>query len=284
VDRYDTTLVLRLDTTAWARHFPDLLPALLGVAPAERLALRLSRLIQPAAGRLGLSDGQWLSGPPLDGPVIFRENGLLFEADVLHGQKTGFFLDQRENRAAVESLAAGRRALNVFSYSGGFSLYAARGGAPEVDSLDASRPALEAARRNFVLNRHLPAVAAARHTLLEGDAFRLLAELASVGRRYGLVVVDPPSLARKASEVEGALTAYGRLAMAAIALVEPGGILVMASCSSRVVAPSFFAVVRRAARAAGRPLTELSRTFHPLDHPIGFDEGAYLKCLFARLE
>jgi 23S rRNA (cytosine1962-C5)-methyltransferase len=284
VDRYDSTLVVRLDTAAWAPHFPDLLPAILAQQPAERVALRLSRLIQPvAAERFGLSDGHWLAGATQDGRALFVENGLIFEADVLRGQKTGFFLDQRENRAAVEAMAAGRRTLNVFAYSGGFSLYAARGGAPVVDSLDASRPALAAARRNFGLNAHVPAVRAAEHNVFEGDAFNLLPALAAEGRRYDLVIVDPPSLARREAEIEGALVAYGRLAASAVALLEAGGLLVMASCSSRVAAPAFFATVRRAAREAGRPLTELARTGHPLDHPVGFAEGAYLKCLFARV-
>jgi 23S rRNA (cytosine1962-C5)-methyltransferase len=282
VDRYEESLVVRLDTVAWAPHFAALLPALLEVAPAGRLVLRLSRAIRPAAAELfNLADGALLLGQPPAGPLLFRENGLIFEADVVHGQKTGFFLDQRDNRARVEELAAGRRVLNVFAYSGGFSLYAARGRAIEVDSLDLSRLALEAAARNFDHNRADPAVAAARHRLIAGDAFDEMARLAGQGRRYELVVVDPPSFARRQEEVAGSLAAYGRLATLGLALLPPGGILVMASCSSRVPAGAFFAAIRRAAGAAGRPLRELARTGHPLDHPIGFTEGAYLKCLFA---
>jgi 23S rRNA (cytosine1962-C5)-methyltransferase len=213
--------------------------------------------------------------------VPFTENGLRFEADVLRGQKTGFFFDQRDNRARVGKLAAGRRTLNVFAYSGGFSLYAAQGGAPEVLSLDASVPALAAAERNFALNRDLPAVAACRHTVLAADAFEALVELRGRGERFGLVIVDPPALAKRENEVERAVLAYARLTGLALGVLAPGGTLVMASCSSRVTAERFIATVNRAAQQAGRPLHEIERTGHALDHPVRFPEGGYLKCLFA---
>jgi 23S rRNA (cytosine1962-C5)-methyltransferase len=283
VDRYDQSYVLRLDTAAWVPHFDDVLPTLLAVAPAERLVLRLSRAIQPtAAQRYNIQDGQLIWGQPLAGPVLFRENGLTFEADLTEGQKTGFFLDQRDNRAHVETLAAGRRVLNLFAYTGGFSLYAARGRATAVDSVDLSRPALAAAQRNFAHNQSHPTVAAVRHTTIPGDAFTVLAALAEEGRTYDLVVIDPPSFARNQSEVAGALAAYRRLARAGLAVLAPGGDLVIASCSSRVPASLFFDTIHQAAREAGRPLHELNHTYHPLDHPITFPEGAYLKCLYAR--
>ena len=212
---------------------------------------------------------------------LFSENGLRFEADVLRGQKTGFFFDQRDNRARAGSLAAGRRTLNVFAYTGGFSLYAARGGAPEVLSLDSSAPALAAAERNFDLNRSLPAVAACRHTLLAADAFAALADLRGRGRKFDLVIVDPPALAKRENEIQGAIEAYGRLTGLALGVLAPRGTLVMASCSSRVSTPDFFAAVSRAAVLAGRPLRETERTGHAIDHPVLFPEGAYLKCLFA---
>ena len=131
VDRYDQTVVLKLYTAAWVPHLPALLDALLDRLPVQRLVLRLSRDVaaQPAF-LYGLQPGQVLAGPPLEGPVTFQENGLRFSADVVAGQKTGFFFDHRDNRRRVERLAAGKRVLNVFAYTGAFSLYAARGGAP----------------------------------------------------------------------------------------------------------------------------------------------------------
>jgi len=254
----------------------------LAMTDGPTIVLRLSRELGGQPERLhGLSDGVTLAGPAPAGPVQFSENGLRFAADVLRGQKTGFFFDQRDNRARVEKLAAGRRTLNVFAYSGGFSLYAARGGAPEVTSLDSSAPALAAAEHNFGLNRHLPAVAACRHTLLAADAFAALADLRQRGERYDLVIVDPPAFAKQADEVGAAVRRYERLTGLALDVLVPGGTLVMASCSSRVAAAAFFAAVNRAATQAGRPLAELDRTGHAIDHPVHFPEGAYLKCLYA---
>jgi len=280
IDRYDATLVLKIYTLAWLPWLADLRAALDAVMPARSVVLRLSRDVGRRTELLyGLTDGVTLSGETPEGSVRFTENGLRFEADVVHGQKTGFYLDQRENRARVEHLASGRRTLNAFAYTGGFSLYAARGGAPEIVSLDASSAALAAAERNFALNRDIPAVAAARHSVLVADAFAALADLRRDGNRFEMVVVDPPALAVQESQIAVALRAYERLVGLALGVLAPGGVLVAASCSARIGADTFFEAVHR---AAGRPLTELERTGHPLDHPVRFPEGAYLKCLFAR--
>jgi 23S rRNA (cytosine1962-C5)-methyltransferase len=282
IDRYDDTLVVKLYSVAWVRWLAVLRQVLDEVVPSARLVLRLSReLLRQPQYLYNLTDGAVLAGSQPADAVVFSENGLLFEADVLRGQKTGFFLDQRDNRARVGKLADGMRTLNVFAYSGGFSLYAARGGAPEVLSLDASAPALASAERNFALNRRLPTVAAASHSVLVADAFAALADLRGRGRRYDLVIVDPPAFAKQESEVEGGLRAYRWLIELALGVLSPGGTLVMASCSSRVSAPAFFTSVSQAAVDAGRPLCEIDRTGHPIDHPVRFPEGAYLKCLFA---
>jgi 23S rRNA (cytosine1962-C5)-methyltransferase len=285
VDRYADTYVMKLYTAAWIPHLQAVLAALTEVAQPQRLVLRLSRALQNEPELLyGLTDGLRLWGPELTGPVLFQENGLTFAVDVVAGQKTGFFLDQRDNRARVEKLAAGKRVLNVFAYTGGFSLYAARGGATAVTSLDLSQPALETAETNFHLNRHLPDVAAARHTLLQGDAFQRMEELVAQKRQFDLVVVDPPSFARQQSETERALAAYARLTRLALRLLPAGGLLVQASCTSRVETAEFFQTVHKTALKEKRPLRELERSSHPLDHPIGFSEGEYLKCLFAAVD
>lgn len=282
VDRYAGTLALKLYTAAWIPHLRDVLPALLDVVPAERVVLRLGRAVREDPVHLhGLDEGVILHGPPLEEALIFREHGLRFEVDPVRGQKTGFFLDQRENRRRVERLAAGKRSLNVFAYTGAFSVYAARGGAPSALSLDQSAPALEAAARNFARNRDHPAVAAADHQVLAGDAFEALAAMAERGRRFELVIVDPPAFATRRAEVAGALAAYRRLVHLALGVLSPGGTLVMASCSRPVAREAFFDAVHRAAAEARRPLQEIERTGHPLDHPTDFAEGRYLKCLFA---
>lgn len=282
IDRYADTLVIKLYTAAWLPHMRDLLDALAAVQPAERRVLRLGRNIQREAPS-GLVDGLILDGPPLAGPLTFHENGLTFSADVLHGHKTGFFFDQRDNRARVGVLAAGRDVLDVFAYSGGFSVYAAAGGAGSVLSVDVSQPALDAATANIRLNAHLPAVAACEHHTRAGDAFAIMRDLAREGRRFGLVIVDPPSFASSQDQISGALDAYRSLTRLALPLVSSGGTLVMASCSSRVLAADFFQLIEDTARQMGQPLAVLERTTHALDHPLlaSFPEGAYLKCLYA---
>ncbi|MGD0410732.1 MAG: class I SAM-dependent methyltransferase [Verrucomicrobiota bacterium] len=279
LDRYDTTLALKLYTAAWLPRLPEVAGLL--AAGENRIVLRLSRNIARAArAQFGYEDGQVLHGAAPDGPVVFLESGLRFEADVLRGQKTGFFLDQRENRRLVESLAAGRRVLNLFSYSGGFSLYAARGGAASVCSVDIRRQALAAAERNFARNRNFPAVAACRHEMAQADVFSWLREAAA--RRFDLVVLDPPALAKRQSERQEALRAYAGLLAGAVERLDAHGMLVAASCSAPVSARDFFDLAREAARQSGRGFEEWRATGHPPDHPVTFPEGEYLKCIYLR--
>ena len=279
IDRYDRTYVMKLYTAAWLTHLPDVVKALVDVAGPQRIILRLNRDVAGQEALLGgLRDGSTLFGSAPDGPVRFTENGLRFEADVIAGQKTGFFLDQRENRARVEKMARGKSVLNVFAYTGGFSLYAARGGATAVTSIDLSQPALEAAERNFALN---PSLRRVPHKLIEGDAFQKLTRFGKDRRRFDMVIIDPPSFAKSQAEVDGAMTAYSRLVRLGLDVLNRGGTLVVCSCSSRVAADDFFELVHGTAQRVRRPLHELERTTHPLDHPIRFPEGAYLKCLFA---
>jgi 23S rRNA (cytosine1962-C5)-methyltransferase len=285
VDRYGENLVVKLYSAGWVPHLRPALEGLLDVVYAERIVLRLSRAVQKQTGALsGLHDGQLLHGPALTGPVLFRENGLVFEADLLKGQKTGFFLDQRDNRARVESLSAGRTVLNVFAYTGGFSLYAARGGARAVSSLDLSGPALAAAERNFAHNRHIANVAGAAHTALRGDAFDVLRDLGRTQQRFDVVILDPPSFAKSQAEVDGALRSYQKLTRLGLEVLESGGLLVAASCSSRVSADQFVEAIGGAARNAGRPLGTIEQTGHAMDHPILIPEAAYLKCIFTEVE
>jgi 23S rRNA (cytosine1962-C5)-methyltransferase len=280
LDRYDSTLALKLYTAAWLPRLNEILALFKEKIPSERIVLRLSRNIQSStAKQFQLRDGQVVSGSLPDAPVIFSEHGIRFEADVLRGQKTGFFLDQRENRAEVEKLANGRKVLNAFSFSGGFSVYAARGGARLVTDLDISAHALQSAKRNFALNQNLSSVATCRHETVHADTFEWLEKCPA---RFGLVVLDPPSLAKKAAEREGALRAYERLNSLGIAHLEQGGILVAGSCSAHVPALEFFEAVRSAARKSGRTFSELKTMRQPADHPATFKEAAYLKVIYLK--
>ena len=291
LDRYDTSFVLKLYSAAWLPRvgevvgwLRDELPKLLGAGEGGlRLVLRLSRNIQTQAEQeFNLRDGQVLVGSTPTGPVVFLENGIRFEAEVIRGQKTGFFLDQRENRRRVETLAAGRDVLNAFSFSGGFSLYAARGGARSTTDLDISPHALDSARRNFALNADDPRIAACRHACVQADTFDWLA--ANPRPDFDLVILDPPSLAKREAERAGAIQAYYRLTALGLPRLRRGGVLVAASCSAHVSAEEFFAAVLDALSASRRRFVEIARTLHAPDHPATFPEAQYLKCLFARLE
>lgn len=281
LDRYGDDTVVKLYSAAWFPHLDAVVAAAQEVLPAERVVLRLARNVEGEDGRV---DGVAVVGELPQGPIRFRERGLTFEADLVHGQKTGHFLDQRDNRARVRARADGARVLDVYACTGGFSVNAAAGGAQLVHSIDISAAAIATARRNMDHNRSLAAVRACHHHDTVGDAMAVMAEMADRGRRFDLVVVDPPSFASRQDQVPGALRAYGRLTQLALRLLEPGGTLVQASCSARVSEADFFAAIDAAADRSGVVLAEAVRTAHPLDHPVGFAQGAYLKAVFARVE
>jgi 23S rRNA (cytosine1962-C5)-methyltransferase len=278
LDRYASTLVLKIYTTVWLPRLNEVVELIAEQVPHERLILRLSRNIQDKG--LPFTDGQILRGTaPLE-PVVFLESGIRFESDGVRGQKTGFYLDQRENRRLVETLSHGRRVLNAFSFSGGFSLYAARGGAISVTDLDISPFALAAANRNFALNLDEPSIRRCRHESVKADAFDWLNSPMPTPRSFDLIILDPPSLARRESERPQAIRAYGRLARSAIELLSTKGILVACSCSAHVSAPEFLESVRKAAAQSGRPFTERQTTGHAVDHPVTFPEANYLKAIY----
>lgn len=281
LDRYDTVLVLKIYSAAWLPWL-DAIEALLHERwPGHKVVFRCSRNIEQEAGASG---GRFMT-PPGTGAaagaaVVFSENGIRFEADVWRGQKTGFFLDQRENRRLVESLSRGRAVLNAFSFSGGFSLYAARGGAKSVTDLDISQHALASAKRNFALNAGDVMIAACRHELVQADVFEWLADHRR--GKFDLIILDPPSLAKREAERAGAIRAYGKLVESALNHLLPGGILVACSCSAHVTAEEFFGAVRQAATHADRRFAELQTTQHAPDHQASFKEAEYLKGIYLR--
>jgi 23S rRNA (cytosine1962-C5)-methyltransferase len=271
-DLYDKTLVIKIDSACWLPYVQLLVNIFIEVIRPEAIVLRHSRIVKS-----DIPDGTVIYGRlPKDG-VHFIENGIKFIADPVHGQKTGFFLDQRENRAKVGRLAKGLSVLNVFSYTGGFSIYAAKGGAKSVASLDISKPALDESEGIFRLNG-----ASTPHEIICGDAFEEMEKLS--GRKFDMVIVDPPSFARKQADVTNALKAYRRLNSLAVKLIDKKGILVAASCSARVSADEFFETVIKAVKSSGRNYTEIERTSHASDHISTFPEGAYLKCIFIKLD
>jgi 23S rRNA (cytosine1962-C5)-methyltransferase len=223
--------------------------------------------------------GTPLAGALPKGDVLVREHGLSFGVDLVHGQKGGLFLDQRENRARVEKLARGRSVLNLFGYTGAFSLHAARGGATRVVTVDSASGAIEAARRNFALNAEVLGRAASAAEFVVGDAFQYLHDAAQRRERFSLVISDPPSFAPSERARSAALASYVRLHALCAAVVERGGILCAASCSSHVGEADFLRTVREGSERAGRAFELLEVHGAASDHPVvpEFPEGRYLK-------
>jgi 23S rRNA (cytosine1962-C5)-methyltransferase len=276
LDRYAGTLVLKLYSAVWLPRLEEILALIVNAVPSAGVVLRLSRNItEVALKEFGVSEGV-IRGESEE-TVVFTENGLRFESEVLKGQKTGFFLDQRDNRRRVGELTSGAEVLNAFSFSGGFSLYAARGGAKRVLDIDISQHALAAGDRNFALNQHIPAVRSCRRDTVHADAFQWLAEGQS---EFDMVIVDPPSLAKREADRAGAIVAYERLAASALLRLKRGGVLVAASCSAHVSMEEFLGAVRRAVR--GYATRELWTAGHAPDHAVTFREAEYLKCLALR--
>jgi 23S rRNA (cytosine1962-C5)-methyltransferase len=220
--------------------------------------------------------GQVIWGQEPPDPIVVRENGMGIAVDVRNGQKTGYFLDQRENRFALRRFARGRgRALNCFSYTGGFSVSAALGGAREVTSVDRDAKAIELARKNFELNGIDPA----KHGFAAADVLDFLADAKERKTRYDLIVLDPPAYAKTQKAVPAAIDGYASLHRAALNVLSPGGILATASCSARVTAEEFYGAIREAAGKTHADLQLLEERRQPPDHPAlaSFPEGRYLK-------
>ena len=261
-----------------------------GLTPARGMlveALRALPGVRSVLGRdqegeeEGKGGGRLLWGEEPADPVVIREHGVRFGVDVRRGQKTGFFLDQRENRALVRRLSRGASVLNCFSFSGGFSVNAALGGASRVFSVDQDADAIALARENFGRNGLDPNA----HDFLAADVFTLLSSFREEGRRFDVVVLDPPAFAKSQRAVEAAIDGYASLNRQALELVVPGGLLVTASCSARVTPEAFEGAVAGAGVKAGVDLTLVEERYQPPDHPLRlqFPEGRYLKFLVLRV-
>jgi len=280
-DVYAGNAVLKLYSAAWFPYLSLLSNAILSAINAKSVLLRLSRNSKQKAQTLGLTDGQVLHGNLEKEEVIFKEHGIQFSANLIHGHKTGFFLDHRANRKRVGKLARGKTVLDVFSYAGGFSVHALCGGAKKVVSIDISQPALDLAIHNASLN-HYTGV----HEILQGDAFRVLEKLGSQNELFDIVIIDPPSFAKQKTEVSLALEQYRKLASLGAKLVHKGGILVLASCSSRVSAEAFFSEIKYSFSKNNISYMILETHRHDIDHPVleEFSEGEYLKCMFIHIK
>ncbi|MDD4799719.1 MAG: class I SAM-dependent rRNA methyltransferase [Proteiniphilum sp.] len=280
IDMYGDTAVIQAHSVGMHRDLEQITSALKEVMPSGELKhiFYKSEGTLPFKAGLAAEDGYLWGGEEVE--AIALENGLRFHIDWLKGQKTGFFVDQRENRKLLEQYAAGRRVLNMFCYTGGFSVYALRGGAVRVDSVDSSSRAVSLTNRNIVLNFGEEP----RHNAFAEDAFRFLKEIPE--GKYDLIVLDPPAFAKHRGAVNHALQGYKKLNLSAFGKIAPGGILFTFSCSQVITREQFRLAVFSAAAISGRKVRILHQLTQPADHPINIyhPEGEYLKGLVLQVE
>jgi 23S rRNA (cytosine1962-C5)-methyltransferase len=281
VDRYAEILVAQIHTAGIERLRTQLIDALMKETDARGLLLRNDNQSRRREG-LELEEPQVVSGGvPMQ--VTVRENDVLFLVDTWQGQKTGFFLDQRDKREALRKYAVAKRVLNCFSYTGGFSVYAALTSEKTyVTSVDISAPAIEAARQQFILNGLDPN----QHQFLVEDIFDYLEHAQSAGEQFDVVVLDPPAFAKTQSARANALKAYRRLNTLGMQVLRPGGILLTCSCSGVIGMDDMLAVVSISAQRSHRSVQLLETYTHGVDHPINIamPETAYLKVVICRIE
>lgn len=277
IDIYGKTAVMQAHSVGMHRSRNDIATALKEVmGDALQSVYYKSETTLPFKAGLHDKEGYILGE---EGDSIATENGLQFHIDWLKGQKTGFFVDQRDNRSLLEHYSKGCRVLNMFCYTGGFSIYALRGGAGHVTSVDSSSRAIDVVNANVALN--FPN--GAPHDAVAVDAFKFLEQM---GSQYNLIVLDPPAFAKHRGAVHNALKGYTRLNAIAISKIQPGGIIFTFSCSQAINKEQFRLAVFTAAAQAGRHVRILHQLHQPADHPINIyhPEGEYLKGLVIQVE
>ncbi len=277
IDRYDRWLALQFTSLGLAQRRDWIVEALVELLRPAGIYQRTERGIGQLEGLQACDELLWGEAPP--SPLEIEENGLRFLVNLAEGQKTGFYLDQRDNRQAAAPLARGRRLLDAFCYSGGFGLHAARAGAASVLGIDQSEPALQLARDNARLN------GLDNLTFVRGDVFDELNALAERGERFGVVVLDPPKFARARHAIEEALRGYRRLQALALRLLEPHGFLVSCCCSGLITMDMLEDLLAQLAAAAKRVVRIVQRRGPAPDHPVSAAclESHYLKCLIAHV-
>ena len=278
VDRFGGLLVAQVNSAGMELLLPALLEAFERVLKPEAVLLRCD---STARGLEGLESYVKLAKGHLEGPVELQENGVRFLADPAGGQKTGWFFDQRDNRAAVARLSAGLGLLDLYSYAGGFALAAAAAGAREVTAVDRSEAALALAEKSAAMNGFLD-----RCRFRRAEAFEELERLGAAGTRFGVVVADPPAFVKSKKELKQGARGYRKLARLAAAVVEPSGFLFIASCSHNMPVEEFERQVARGLVDAGREGRILRAAGAAPDHPVhpALPESAYLKSLLLQLD
>ncbi|MCQ2266395.1 MAG: class I SAM-dependent rRNA methyltransferase [Bacteroidaceae bacterium] len=281
VDMYADTAVVQAHSVGMHMERQIIAEVLCEVTGVHNIYYK-SETTLPYKAHLQQENG-FLIGGGRDIDIVAVENGLRFNIDWLRGQKTGFFVDQRENRSLLEHYSAGKKVLNMFCYTGGFSVYALRGGADIVHSVDSSAKAVDLVNANVALNFGEQPDTLQRHQAYCEDAFRYLEHM---GDQYDLIILDPPAFAKHKDALRNALKGYTRLNAIAFQKIQPGGILFTFSCSQAVNKDQFRLAVFTAAAQSGRHVRILHQIHQPADHPINIyhPEGEYLKGLVLQVE
>ena len=280
VDVYDDTAVMQAHSIGMHETRHELAKAIVKMVPEVKNVYYKSETTLPFKAPIDPEDGYLIGSDTKKYTAL--ENGLQFNVDWLRGQKTGFFIDQRENRALLERYSKGKSVLNMFCYTGGFSVYAMRGGANLVHSVDSSAKAMEITDKNIALNFGNDS----RHTSYAEDAFKFLNGIQDSGVKYDLIVLDPPAFAKHREALRNALKGYKRLNAKAFEQIKPGGVLFTFSCSQVVSREQFRLAVFSAAAESGRNVRILHQVTQPADHPVNIyhPEGEYLKGLVLWVE
>ncbi|GAB3444325.1 class I SAM-dependent rRNA methyltransferase [Insolitispirillum peregrinum] len=278
IDRYGDVFTVQANTAGMDRLLPEIEQALTALFQPRAIVLRND---SPVRGLEGLETYHRLASGTLDGPVEIEENGVRLFADLSDGQKTGWFYDQRPNRAFIASLAKGRRVIDLYCYAGGFGVQALAAGADSAVFVDRSAHALGLARMAAEANG-----AAGRFSQHEGDVFKVAADLAAAGETFGVVVADPPAFVKSRKDLAAGSKGYRKMARLAAALVEPGGFLLCGSCSHHMPEDTFLEEVSRGIAQAGRSGRILWRHGAGPDHPVhpSLPESAYLKSIVFQLD
>jgi 23S rRNA (cytosine1962-C5)-methyltransferase len=277
VDKYAGHLVVQINTLGMSHFRREIVTALQQILQPRGIFERSTGAALQEEGLEPIT--QVLAGDEPPSAIQIRENGLRFVVDIRHGQKTGFFLDQRDNRAWVARTCRDRKLLNGFGYTGAFSVYARQGGAQRVVTVDSSAPSLDNARKNFALNDFV----FADEDFVAADLFQYLR---ATTEKFDFIILDPPAFAHRQKDVDNAARAYKDINLHALKIIEPGGLLLTCSCSQPMSPELFQKILFAAAADAGRQVRIIGQSGHAPDHPINIyhPEGRYLQAVLLHVD
>jgi len=275
IDKYADAIAIQIYTLGLEPYIPIIKKTLLLLLPQTNWIWQRNEIRLANSSKSGL-----IYGKNMPKKILFKENGMKFSTDLINGQKTGFFLDQRDNRGLIRRLSKGRKFLNICGYTGAFTVAAAMGGARESTTVDIANPALEEAKRNLKLNN----ISTDLHKTVCADMYTFMEQCKF--NDYDLIVLDPPSMAKNRNDLTKAKRAYRKLNKLGFKLIKKGGFLFTASCSSQLTRSDFYDIIKEISGKSGRQTKIIHESFHAADHPISstHPEGRYLKAFLLEVQ